>query len=70
MMTQGVSIEEFGLMRRYVEEQCGITLGDDKAYLIETRLTKLISAMMPLRGQGWSHWAYYGISPGWYRWPA
>lgn len=37
-----LSTDEFGMMRRYVEEQCGVSLGDDKAYLLETRLTELL----------------------------
>lgn len=40
--TPAVSSVEFNLLRAYIEEQCGIALGDDKAYLIETRLTKLM----------------------------
>ncbi len=42
MTTASVSNEEFTLMREYIEKQCGIALGDEKAYLIETRLTKLM----------------------------
>ena len=42
MSSTAVSTEEFQLMRSYIEDQCGIALGDEKAYLIETRLTKLM----------------------------
>ncbi|MGE5417287.1 MAG: CheR family methyltransferase [Acidobacteriota bacterium] len=41
-MTAGLSSQEFALMQRYIEDKCGITLGEDKAYLIETRLSKLL----------------------------
>jgi chemotaxis protein methyltransferase CheR len=41
-MTAKISDQEFDLLRGYIEEQCGIALGDEKAYLIETRLTKLM----------------------------
>ena len=36
---------EFKLLRDYVEQICGITLGVDKEYLIETRLSHLITEM-------------------------
>ena len=41
-MTANISTEEFDLLRKYIEEHCGISLGDEKAYLIETRLMKLM----------------------------
>jgi len=41
-MSTEISADEFELLRGYIEEQCGIALGDEKAYLIETRLTKLM----------------------------
>lgn len=34
--------KEFQLFREYIEDQCGIFLGDDKAYLIESRLSRLL----------------------------
>jgi len=37
-----ISIEEFRLIRDYVEKHCGIYLSDDKVYLVETRLTTLM----------------------------
>ena len=37
-----VTENEFKLLRKYIEEQCGIALAEEKAYLIETRLTKLM----------------------------
>lgn len=33
---------EFDVLRDYIERQCGIVLGDNKKYLVETRLTKLV----------------------------
>ncbi|MCY6482872.1 protein-glutamate O-methyltransferase CheR [Clostridium aestuarii] len=41
-MIVNVSSEEFALMKRYIEDKCGILLSDDKAYLIESRLSKLL----------------------------
>lgn len=37
-----ITIEEFRLIRDYVEKHCGIHLSDDKVYLVETRLTTLM----------------------------
>ena len=37
-----ISIEEFRLIRDYVEKHCGIHLSDDKTYLVETRLTTMM----------------------------
>lgn len=37
-----ISIDEFRLIRDYVEKHCGIYLSDDKVYLVETRLTTLM----------------------------
>ncbi len=42
MHVSTVSETEFTLMRDYIEHQCGIALGEGKAYLIETRLIKLM----------------------------
>ncbi len=33
---------EFQLLRRYIEESCGICLGGEKAYLVESRLVGLL----------------------------
>lgn len=33
---------EFVLFREYIADRCGIELGDDKAYLIESRLSRLL----------------------------
>lgn len=41
-MAAKVSSEDFRRLRDYIEEHCGIALGEEKAYLIETRLTKLM----------------------------
>jgi chemotaxis protein methyltransferase CheR len=37
-----ISLEEFRLIRDYVEKHCGIHLPDEKVYLVETRLTTLM----------------------------
>lgn len=37
-----ISQQEFDLMRRWIAQQCGITIGDQKMYLIETRLARLV----------------------------
>ncbi len=42
-MADGITDQEFQQLRAYIEEQCGIALGDEKAYLVETRLTKLMA---------------------------
>lgn len=42
-MSAGITSTEFKLLRDYIEERCGIALGEEKAYLIETRLTKLMA---------------------------
>jgi chemotaxis protein methyltransferase CheR len=41
-VTLPISTQEFTLLRRYIEEQCGIHLGDDKSYLVENRLSGLV----------------------------
>lgn len=41
-MTLSISTHEFFLLRRHIEEQCGIHLGDDKSYLVENRLSNLV----------------------------
>jgi len=33
---------QFQLFKKYIKEKCGIDISDDKAYLIETRLSKLL----------------------------
>ncbi|MBD3242503.1 MAG: hypothetical protein GF331_18080, partial [Chitinivibrionales bacterium] len=35
--------DEFHLMRSYVEQECGLLIGDDKTYLFEARLTPLMA---------------------------
>jgi len=37
-----ISLEEFHLIRDYIEKHCGIHLSDDKEYLVEARLTTLM----------------------------
>ncbi|MEN1759364.1 protein-glutamate O-methyltransferase CheR [Anoxynatronum sibiricum] len=41
-MGSGLSTKAFLQFQQYIEEQCGIAIGDEKAYLIESRLTKLL----------------------------
>jgi chemotaxis protein methyltransferase CheR len=40
-MTIRITKKEFEQLRNFIEESCGITLGDEKAYLIENRLSNL-----------------------------
>lgn len=42
-MPETISINEFKLLRDLIEKLCGIALGDEKAYLIETRLAGLLT---------------------------
>lgn len=42
-MTDGISQQDFRLLRDLIERSCGIALGDEKAYLIETRLVGLMA---------------------------
>ncbi len=42
MPNAAITTDEFKLLRGYIEKHCGISLGDEKAYLIETRLLKLM----------------------------
>lgn len=41
-MNVNISSKEFALMQRYIEEECGISIGNDKAYLIESRLSSML----------------------------
>jgi chemotaxis protein methyltransferase CheR len=40
-VTLAISSQEFMMLRRYIEEESGIYLGDDKSYLVENRLSNL-----------------------------
>jgi len=42
MSTETITPSEFKLLRDYIEQHCGIALGDEKAYLVETRLASLL----------------------------
>jgi chemotaxis protein methyltransferase CheR len=42
-MTDSITLNEFRLLRDLIEKACGIALGDEKAYLIETRLVGLMT---------------------------
>jgi len=37
-----ITQKEFDLLRAYIKESCGIAVGDEKSYLIESRLAKLL----------------------------
>lgn len=41
-MNDNLSAIEFMLFRKYIKDQCGISLGEEKAYLIESRLSKFL----------------------------
>jgi chemotaxis protein methyltransferase CheR len=41
-MTLTLTTDEFKLLRDLIEKECGIALSDDKGYLIESRLAKLV----------------------------
>lgn len=36
-----ISDTELSLFQKFIEQECGITIGNDKAYLLETRLSRL-----------------------------
>ncbi len=38
-----ITVDEFNLLRTYIEQHCGIALGEEKAYLVETRLAGLLA---------------------------
>ena len=42
MINTELSSKEFALMQKFIEERCGISLSEEKAYLIESRLSKLL----------------------------
>ncbi|MCX7712000.1 MAG: protein-glutamate O-methyltransferase CheR [Clostridia bacterium] len=41
-MSHSLSSKEFSLMQKFIQEKCGIAIGEEKAYLIECRLSKLL----------------------------
>ncbi|AIF53361.1 protein-glutamate O-methyltransferase CheR [Pelosinus sp. UFO1] len=41
-MSMNLSSQAFHLFQKYIEEQCGIVIRDEKAYLIESRLSKFL----------------------------
>ena len=43
MTKQSFTKEEFKLIRDFIEASCGISLGDHKEYLLENRLSKLLT---------------------------
>lgn len=43
MGTEPITPVEFKLLRDYIERHCGIVLGEEKAYLVETRLAGLLA---------------------------
>ncbi len=42
-MSLTISSTEFDLFRDLIEKECGIAIGNEKAYLLETRLSKLLA---------------------------
>ncbi len=44
MLSSKIAInhEEFILLREYIQQECGILVGDEKVYLIESRLARLV----------------------------
>lgn len=44
MLSSKIAInhEEFVLLREYIQKECGIVVGDEKVYLIESRLARLV----------------------------
>ena len=44
MLSSKIAIthEEFVLLREYIQQECGIVVGDEKVYLIESRLARLV----------------------------
>lgn len=42
-MPENIQPAEFRMLRDYIEKHCGILLGEEKAYLIETRLAGLLA---------------------------
>ncbi len=42
MTSKRISSKEFNLLQEYIATNCGIYLGEEKAYLIESRLSKLL----------------------------
>lgn len=43
MPIEPIAAHEFRLLRDFIERECGIVLGEEKAYLIETRLAGLLA---------------------------
>lgn len=41
-LNRNLSSQAFQLFQKYIEEQCGIVIRDEKAYLIESRLSKFL----------------------------
>jgi chemotaxis protein methyltransferase CheR len=41
-MSPGLSTREFASIRDFIREKCGIEINEDKSYLIESRLSKLL----------------------------
>lgn len=42
-MGNGRASKEFIMMQRFIEDKCGIYLGEEKAYLLESRLSKMLA---------------------------
>jgi chemotaxis protein methyltransferase CheR len=46
MTSTAISTDEFKLIQAWIEKECGISMGEDKAYLIESRLARLMVESM------------------------
>ncbi len=42
MLNQSISTRDYDLFRRFLEEACGIVLGENKQYLVASRLNRLL----------------------------
>ncbi len=42
MLCKGISQKEFSLLQEYIHKNCGIMVGKEKQYLIESRLSRLL----------------------------
>ncbi|KUO73794.1 MAG: hypothetical protein APF77_17065 [Clostridia bacterium BRH_c25] len=42
-MYDGTASKEFAMLQKFIEEKCGIELGEEKAYLLESKLARLLA---------------------------
>lgn len=43
-MSEGINQQEYDYVRNFISQECGITIGDSRQYLIETRIGKLLKS--------------------------